>query len=77
MSDEITFDRITFDKGIMSGQACIRGMRIPASVIVNLVAQGQSNEEIIIDYPVITNEDIKQCLEYAAWILSREYVYSF
>jgi len=38
------FDRITFDQGVMGGKACIRGMRVTVSLIVNLVANGMSVE---------------------------------
>ena len=67
------FDRITFDQEIMGGQACIRGMRIPVSLIVNLVAHDKQFAEIIEEYPVLEKEDISQSLEYAAW-LAREQV---
>lgn len=65
------FDRITFDRSIMGGRACIRGMRIPVSLILNLVANGMSNDEILLEYPDLVQEDIRQCLQYAAF-LSRE-----
>ncbi len=61
-------DRITFDPKIMMGKACIRGMRIPVSLILNLVANGKPNEEILDEYPDLELEDIKQCLLYAAWL---------
>jgi len=65
------FDRITFDRHIMGGQACVRGMRIPVSLIVNLIAHDQQPADIIAEYPDLEPEDIRQSLEYAAW-LSRE-----
>jgi uncharacterized protein (DUF433 family) len=68
------FDRITFDRNMMAGQACIRGMRIPVSLIVNLVARGQQTAAILEEYPDLEPEDIQQALEYAAW-LTREQVY--
>jgi uncharacterized protein (DUF433 family) len=68
------FDRITFDPHIMAGQACIRGMRVPVSLILNLVANGKSTEEILEDYPYLEREDIQQSLQYAAW-LTQEQVY--
>lgn len=68
------FDRITFDPCIMAGQGCIRGMRIPVSLIVNLLAHGKSIAEILEEYPDLEPEDIQQALEYAAW-LAREQVY--
>ena len=61
------FDRITFDPGILGGKACIRGMRIPVSLIVNLVANGMTFDEIIDEYPDLEREDIRQALHYAAW----------
>ena len=63
----LNLDRITFDPHMMAGQACIRGMRIPVSLIVNLVAHGQKPEKIIEDYPDLELDDIRQALEYAAW----------
>ena len=60
------FDRITFNPRIMAGQACILGMRIPVSLIVNLVANGKQVEEILEEYPDLEPEDIKQSLLYAA-----------
>lgn len=50
-------------------------MRIPVSLIINLVAYGKTVLEIIEEYPDLDEEDIKQCLEYAAW-LTREQVYA-
>ena len=66
------FDRITFAPGIMSGRACIRGMRIPVSVIVGQVAHGATVDEILRDYPDLEPEDIQQALEYAAWLTQEE-----
>jgi uncharacterized protein (DUF433 family) len=62
------FDRITFDPNMMGGRACIRGMRITVSLIVNLVANGMSTDEIIDAYPYLEPEDIRQALHYAAWL---------
>ena len=62
-------DRITFDPDAMGGRACIRGMRITVSLIVNLVvANGISVEEICADYPYLEPDDIRQALVYAAWL---------
>lgn len=68
------FDRITFDPAIKGGRACIRGMRITVSLIVNLVANGMSQDEILGAYPYLEREDIQQSLQYAAW-LAEESVY--
>lgn len=64
--------RITFDPNIMGGQACIRGMRIPVSLIINLVANGMTFDEIIKEYPDLELEDIKESLQYASWLAKEE-----
>ena len=61
------FDRITFDPNVMGGRACIRGMRITVSLIVNLIANGMTPDEIIEAYPYLEPEDIRQALQHAAW----------
>jgi len=66
------FDRITFDPQIMGGRACIRGMRIPVSVIVGQIAHGAPFEEILQGYPDLEKEDIQQAVEYAAWLTQEE-----
>ena len=69
------FNRITFDPKIMGGRACIRGMRIPVSVIVGQIAHGAPFEEILEGYPDLEKEDIQQAIQYAAW-LTQEQVYN-
>jgi uncharacterized protein (DUF433 family) len=69
------FNRITFDPKIMGGRACIRGMRIPVSVIVGQIAHGAPFEEIPEGYPDLEKEDIQQAIGYAAW-LTQEQVYN-
>jgi uncharacterized protein (DUF433 family) len=66
------FDRITFDREIMGGRACIRGMRITVSLVLSLVANGMSVEEILQEYPDLEAEDIRQSLLYAAFLASEE-----
>ena len=66
------FDRITFEPKIMGGRACIRGMRIPVSVIVGQIAHGATVEEVLADYPDLEPEDIQQALGYAAWLAQEE-----
>lgn len=65
--ENVKFDRVTIDPSVMGGQPCIRGLRIPVSLIVRMVASGKSFKEIIEDYPELEEEDIKQALEFAAW----------
>ena len=59
--------RITFDPEVMGGKPCIRGMRVTVGTIVGLVASGRSFDEILIAYPYLEEEDIKEALKYAAW----------
>ncbi|NUQ63974.1 MAG: DUF433 domain-containing protein [Pirellulales bacterium] len=66
------FDRISFDPMIMGGRACIRGMRIPVSVIVSQIAHGASTDEVLAEYPDLEAEDVQQALEYAAWLTREE-----
>jgi uncharacterized protein (DUF433 family) len=70
--DEAMFDRITFDSNIMGGRACIRGMRLPVSVIVGQIAHGATWEELLEGYPDLEREDIRQAIEYAAWLTHEE-----
>ena len=58
----------------MAGRACIRGLRIPVSVIVGQIAGGASGEQILADYPDLEAEDIQQALAYAAWLTREEVV---
>lgn len=61
-------DRITFDPAVMGGRACIRGMRVTVALIVNLVANGASLDEVLAAYPYLEAEDVRQSLAYAAWL---------
>src|SRR5262245_20460535 len=62
------FERITFDSHVMGGRACIRGMRITVSLVVNLVANGMTITAIIDAYPYLEPEDMHQALHYVAWL---------
>jgi uncharacterized protein (DUF433 family) len=61
-------DRITFDPNLMGGRACIRGMRVTVSLVLNLVAQGMTVAEIMEAYPYLEPDDVRQSLQYAAWL---------
>jgi len=56
----------------MADRACIRGMRITVSLLVNLVANGMSIEEIIRGYPDIEADDVREALSYAAALPNEE-----
>lgn len=59
-------DRISIDPKVCHGQACIRGTRIPVHQIVRMVANGDTIEELLADYPSLERDDIRAALEYAA-----------
>ena len=69
------FERITFDPAIMGGRACIRGMRIPVSAILGQIAHGASVDDVLRAYPDLDADDVREAIEYAAW-LAREEVHS-
>jgi uncharacterized protein (DUF433 family) len=62
------FDRITFDPNMMGGRACIRGIRVTVSLVLNLVANGMTTEEILAAYPYLEEDDLRQAVAYAAWL---------
>jgi uncharacterized protein (DUF433 family) len=68
----LTIDRITSNPNIMNGKACIRGMRITVSTVLNFLANGYNKESIIELYPYLEAEDIDQCLNYAAYLAQEE-----
>jgi len=57
------FDRITFDSQGMGGRACIRGLRIPVSLIVGQIAHGATFDEILAGYPDLEREDIQRRID--------------
>ena len=66
------FERITFDPNVMGGRACIRGMRMTVSLVVNLFANGMSADEIVREYPDLEPEDIREALVYASALANEE-----
>ena len=68
----VGFPRITFNPQVMGGRACIRGMRVTVSLILNLVADGMSTEEILEAYPYLEREDVNEALRYAAWLATEQ-----
>jgi uncharacterized protein (DUF433 family) len=59
-------DRITIDPNICHGQACVKGTRIPVHQIIGMLANGDTIEELLKEYPSLKQEDILACLDYAA-----------
>jgi len=72
MEDKEIFERISSDPDILHGKPCIKGTRIPVYLIVSLVAEGVSVNEIVKDYPSLSPEDIKAAVKYAAKLAEYE-----
>jgi uncharacterized protein (DUF433 family) len=72
----MTFERIAVNPKILGGKPCIRGTRIPVTMILELLEDGLSFEEIIRNYyPQLQREDIQACLEYAKVVVDGEEVH--
>ena len=59
-------DIITLESGKRGGKPCIRGMRITVYDVLGYLASGMTREQVLQDFPFLTNEDIQACLAYAA-----------
>ena len=59
-------DRISINPAICHGQACVKGTRLPVHQIVRMLANGDSIDDLLADYPSLVREDIYACLDYAA-----------
>jgi uncharacterized protein (DUF433 family) len=69
---DYVLDRITFSRDIMGGQACIRDIRVPVSLVVNMIANGASFAEVLDEYQYLEEDDIRQALKYASWAASEQ-----
>lgn len=65
-------NRITVNPHVCLGQPTIRGMRITVSVILKMLAGGNSTQDVLKAYPELETEDINQALKYAAWVVSEQ-----
>lgn len=68
----MSFDRISIDPSICHGQACVKGTRIPVHQVVRMLANGDSIEDLITEYPSLTREDIMESLDYAATLAEEQ-----
>lgn len=62
----MAFTRITVDPNKMGGVPCVRGLRIPVATVVEMVADGMNEDEVLRAYPDLEREDIHEALRYAA-----------
>jgi uncharacterized protein (DUF433 family) len=72
MTDEKLMSRITANPKIFGGKPIIRGMRISVELILNLLAQGETAEALLEDYPELEPEDIRACLAYAHAVIAQD-----
>ena len=70
-----TENHIVIDPKVLAGKPIIRGTRLAVEFIVQLLAQGWTEEDILKNYPGLTHDQIAACLRYAADVLSSEKVY--
>jgi uncharacterized protein (DUF433 family) len=67
-------ERISIDPKIYHGQACIRGTRIPVHQILHMLANGDTIDDLLEEYPSLKREDILACVEYAASLTEEQIV---
>jgi uncharacterized protein (DUF433 family) len=63
---KVPFERISIDPNICHGQACVKGTRIPVHQVVRMLANGDTVEDLLAEYPSLERADIMACLDYAA-----------
>ena len=68
-------DRISIDNDVLLGKPVVMGTRLAVEFVVDLLAQGWSEAEILKNYPGLTRDDVQACLRYASAILHAEKVY--
>jgi uncharacterized protein (DUF433 family) len=70
--EETLLDRITADPAIFGGKLVIRGMRISVELVLSLLAQGETLEGLLDDYPELEPADIRACLAYAHAVIAND-----
>ena len=70
--DTTLLNRITTNPAILTGKPVVRGMRMSVEQVIKMLARGISHADIIEEYPLLEEDDIKACLLYAAKIISNE-----
>jgi uncharacterized protein (DUF433 family) len=68
-------DRIVVDPNILVGKPVVRGTRLAVEFVIDLLAQGWTEAEVLRNYPSLTRDDILACLAYASYRLKTERVY--
>jgi uncharacterized protein (DUF433 family) len=71
---ENVLERITIDSGQLNGKPVIRGKRISVQTILEFLAAGESESEILRQYPSIEPEDIRACLQFASRLMNNNFI---
>ena len=74
MTREELLSRISIDPNVCFGKPCVRGHRVWVSLILDLLADGASTEEILGDYPGLEEADLRACIAYGAEMARERYV---
>ena len=72
MVDDKLMKRITDNPGIFGGKPIVRGMRISVELILSLLAQGETTEDLLKDYPELEADDIRACIAYAHAVIAKD-----
>lgn len=72
MEDTALLQRITANPTIFGGKPIVRGMRVSVELILSLMAQGESADAILADYPDLEPDDIRACLAYAHAVIAHD-----
>lgn len=70
MNEQRLLERITTNPEVFSGKPIVRGMRISVELVLSLLAQGETMDDILADYPDLTREDIQACIAYAHAVIA-------
>jgi uncharacterized protein (DUF433 family) len=65
-------ERISIDPGVLVGKPVVKGTRLAVDFVIDLLAQGWGETEILANYPGLTREDIQACLSYASEVIRAE-----
>ncbi len=65
-------ERIAIDPKVCHGQACVKGTRIPVHQLLGMLANGDTVEDLLEEYPSLIREDILACLDYAASLAAEQ-----
>lgn len=74
MTREQLLQRVSIDPNVCFGKPCIRGTRIWVSLILDLLASGMSEAEVVAEYPQLASEDIRAAIAYGAEMARERYV---